>query len=350
MKKAIAIAWTSLFLISGIALIPGMTPAADPIPLVYVVNSYDPQSFGWTQEEVDGVIKGLAQQGLEQGTHYRMVGDTMDAFVNASEAAMKAQGDRILADIKAKAPSLVITTDDDALQFVGLRVENIPVVFNGINGSPAKYLTSPKIDTLQKPGHNITGVYQTTYFKQSLEFIRSIRPEAKTFAAITDESTTGHALLGELEKVKGALPLELKDVLMSAKMSDWKAKITAWQNQVDCIFLLSGNAVTDENGNLMRHDQTMAWIAENSRLPDTCPWAFQVQDGILLSAADSGEQQGVYTAFLAAEILNGAEPGSLAIVTPPSGVPVLNSKRATKLDLNLPPDLVEIFVSSGRIF
>ena len=232
----------------------------------------------------------------------------------------------------------------------GLEIDDIPVVFNGVNGVPEKYLASPRLDSIEKPGHNITGVYQTTYFKQSLDFITQFAPDAKTFAVITDKVTTSFALLGDLEKQKESLPLEWTDTLVSEKFSEWQAKILEWQDQVDCLFIFSNNAVEDEHGTVMSPASVSAWIDEHSHLPDTTPWAYQVHDGALVSASDSGELQGVHAALLAAEILNGADPGTLSIVTPPNGVPALNGKRVEKLNLSIPEELLTVFIETGQVF
>lgn len=334
-----------------IMLVPFVTEGAENSKyLVYIVNSYNPDTFGWTGEEVAGIITGFEKQGFKQGEHYEIITDHMDTLVKSSEEEMKAESARILADIKDKKPDIVITTDDDALKFVGLEIADIPVVFNGVNGVPERYLASPRLDSIAKPGHNITGVYQTTYFKQSLEFIQQLVPEAKTFAVITDKVTTSFALLGDIDKQRDDLPLEWKDTLVSEKFSEWQTKILEWQDKVDCLFVFSNSAVEDESGTVMSSGSVSAWIDEHSKLPDTSPWAYQVQEGILVSASDSGTLQGQYSALLAADILKGADPGSLAIITPPNGVPVLNGKRAEKLKLTIPPDLLSVFVDFGQIF
>jgi putative ABC transport system substrate-binding protein len=330
-----------------IALAPGFRQ----VPLLYVVNSYDPESFGWTQDVIGGIVQGLANGGLKLGIDYQLVNETMDVLNNTAPDQMQTQADRILADIRRRKPDLVLTTDDDALALVGLVLDDIPVVFNGVNGDPHRYLASAGIDAIEKPGHNLTGVYQTTYYRQSLLLIKKLVPSAETFATITDKTTTGRTLLESLKAVDNtALPLQWKDSLESNRFSQWKEKIEAWQSQVDVVFLLSANAVLDQQGHRMTMKQVIEWMAANSNLPDTACWTEQVQNGILVSATDDGAQQGRFSAVLALKILQGADPGELPITTPPNGVPALNLRRSERLSIAPPQELMSMLIENGVIF
>ncbi len=346
-KFSTAIDKSSKATVPAIKLAPGFRP----IPLLYIVNSYDHRSFGWTKDVMGGIVLGLARGGLKQGIDYQMVIETMDVFAHSTPGQMQLQADRILADIRDRRPDLVLTTDDDALAKVGLALDDLPVVFNGVNGDPRRYLSSEKIDSIERPGHNLTGVYQTTYFRQSLLLIKKLVPSAGTFATITDRTTTGKALLESLKAVDSAsLPLRWKDGLESDQFFQWKEKINAWQNQVDVVFLLSANAVLDQQGDRMAMKQVIQWTAANSALPDTACWTEQVQNGILVSATDDGGLQGRFSAALALKILQGAPPGELPISTPPNGVPALNLTRAKSLGIIPSRDLMALLIENGVIF
>jgi ABC-type uncharacterized transport system substrate-binding protein len=328
-----------------------IAPVFRAIPILYVVNSYDPQSFGWTKDVIGGIVQGLADGGLKQGVDYQLVNKTMNALSNSAPQQMQAKADRIMADIQERKPDLVLTTDDDALRWVGLALDDVPVVFNGVNGDPRRYLSSAKIDSIETPGHNLTGVYQTTYYRQSLLLIKKLVPSARTFATITDKTTTGTTLLKSLEAVDASsLPLQWKDRFVSDQFSQWQEKIKAWQNLVDVVFMLSSNAVNDQHGNRMTMKQVIEWIATHSTLPDTACWTEQVKDGILVSATDDGAQQGRFSAELVLKILQGAAPGGLPISTPPNGVPALNLARAKNLAISPSQELMSLFIENGVIF
>ena len=82
-----------------------------------------------------------AQQAAEYAAKALLRGLGLPAFghsILGLVGEMEEQGLRILQDIEAKQPDMVLTTDDDALTWVGLKVNDIPVVFNGVNGDPGK--------------------------------------------------------------------------------------------------------------------------------------------------------------------------------------------------------------------
>lgn len=111
-----------------------IAPAFRPIPILYVVNSYDPKSFDWTKGVIGGIAQGLADGGLKLDVDFQMVSEIMDTLTHTTHEQMQAQASRILADIKTRKPDLVLTTDDDALTWVELALDDMPVVFNGATG------------------------------------------------------------------------------------------------------------------------------------------------------------------------------------------------------------------------
>ena len=330
---------------------PTVKPPLKPMPIFYVVDSYNSKTFGWTQEINTGIVKGLEKGGLKNGVNYRLINNTIDAFVNDTPEKMQAQARRILAHIEQSKPDLVFTTDDDALVWVGLQLDDVPVVFNGVNGNPHRYLSTSKIDTLEKPGHNITGVYQTTYYYQSLLLMKKLSPSARTFAVITDRSTSGLAMLSSLKTISpDSLPLQWKDTLQSDQFTQWQEKVNTWQDQVDVLFLFTANTVHDQHGELMPSEAVVNWIIDNSTIPETASWAYLVKNGALASATDDGGKQGEFSAALALKILGGADPADLPISTPPNGVPALNLARAKMLGITPPQELINLLIEDGIIF
>ena len=89
-------------------------------------------------------------------------------------------------------PDLIFLGEDNAAQYIGTKFldTEIPVVFWGLNNSPIKY---DLVDRIDRPGHNVTGVYQSGYYVESLELLKKIVPVVRTFAILSDGTTTGRS-------------------------------------------------------------------------------------------------------------------------------------------------------------
>lgn len=73
---------TALAVLSMMFFVPVFADGAmEKKHIVYLVNSYNPENFGWTKDEMEGIVYGFEQQGMKQGVHYEMMVDTMDALV-----------------------------------------------------------------------------------------------------------------------------------------------------------------------------------------------------------------------------------------------------------------------------
>ncbi|MFH2137491.1 MAG: ABC transporter substrate binding protein [Candidatus Omnitrophota bacterium] len=336
MKKIILVILTIIIVLTGVCA----QAQEQPKKTVFIANSYNPENFEWTKNLTEGIISGLKNTGLIMGKDYNIISDTMDALINVSSESRAKEAARILSRIKEVKPDIVLVTDDDALQWIGLKIDNLPVVFNGVNENPTVYLSDIHLDSLKRPGHNVTGVYQTVYVEESINVLKRIKPDVKTFAVITDKSTTGTAVLGFMHILRNTFSLEWKDTLVSNSFPEWQKKINEWQGKVDAIALISANSVADKNGDNIHYSEIIAWIAKNSKLPDFAFWALYVQEGMMCSSADSDIKQGVYAGVMAGKILQGANPAEMPIVTPTSGTVTINGKRVKKLGLFVPFDMM----------
>lgn len=321
---------------------------------IYVVDSYNPASFQWTQQIFGGIEAGLKQNGYIPGENISIERYTLDAYVNKSEESRQKIAESILEHLVKKPPDYLICTDDDAIKWVCLKHSlDIPTILNGINGDPRKYISKGKIRSMDQPGHHITGIYQTSYFSQSLLLLKQIIPEAKNFAVFTDETTTGTALLDSLKKVVPTeLALQWTKTLISSNLEDWIATVKQVQKnrEVDAVLILSSNALVNSQGRLLSVKESLVEFQQHSVLPEIGSWEFQVEAGMMLSAADSGHQQGLLTALYLDQIEKGKSVGEMPFTSPANGVPAINVARVKQLNLEMPQSLVNTIIESGVAF
>jgi ABC-type uncharacterized transport system substrate-binding protein len=246
---------------------------------------------------------------------------------------------RIMAALREFKPDVVLLGDDNAAKFIGAQLldSKTPVVFWGINGLPLKY---GLVDSMDSPGRNITGVWQQGYHKESLDLLKRLVPKAQTFAilACDSESARPNAKMIEQLAQRGVLPIKLVDKVMTNSLEEFKARALELSKKVDAFFVLNHDTLRDAKGNHVDMLDVGRWYLNNIRIPEASHEDQFVYEGMLLTANDSGYNQG-YLAFEMAEgiLERGLNPARMAVRTPERGPYLVNRNRARSLGIPLEP-------------
>lgn len=345
-----------LVLISALATgvcLPG-APAAAPHSngvkvRVVVVSSYH-REYLWSQDTNAGVTAALLDFGYleneEQGKSF-----WQDDYVESSKAVVRKlwmdtkrrnrlseiadSVARIIGEIEEFGPDIILLGDDNAANYVGSHYldTELPVVFWGINGTPMKY---GLLESMERPGHNITGIYQAGYLREGLVALKTLLPEVKSFAVLSDDSPTGRAKAKEFLRWgrRGELPLELIDVVVTNEFEIWKRRALELQERVDVFFVLNHNTLRTADGKPVEQLEVGRWYLTNIRKPDIAHERHFVKEGILSAVEDSGYKQGYEAMRIADRILrNGEKPADISVYAPEQGPFIVNSERARGLGI-----------------
>jgi ABC-type uncharacterized transport system substrate-binding protein len=234
-------------------------------------------------------------------------------------------------------PDIILLGDDNAVNYVGnsFKDKSIPIVFWGVNSSPLKY---GLVESIEKPGHNVTGTYQPGFFVEGFQLLKKIVPTAQNFAIISDASETGRSNYKMVEYLtqNNMLPLKLVDFISTDDFELWKEKALEFQNKADAIFIGHYASLKDKNGSYVPPEQVMKWYIANIHKPDMMSERQFVVQGILCTADDSGYQQGYEAGLMVNDILyNNADPATYPIRIPKRGALIVNRKRAQLLGIAL---------------
>ena len=318
---------------------------------IFIVSSYH-RSYLWSQSTQKGVSAALRALGylandaqsrqLEQSDQVEsdkvvIKKDWMDTKRKDSRTDMAATTGRIMAAIKAFRPDLVLLGDDNAAKYIGgqLLDSKTPVVFWGINGLPLKY---GLVDNMDTPGRNVTGVWQSGYHKESLDLLKRLVPQAKTFAILACDSESSRPNVKMIEQLaqRGSLPLKLVDKVLTNSLDDFKSRALALSKQVDAFFVLNHDTLRDAKGNHVDMLDVGRWYLQNIRIPEASHEDQFVLEGMLLTANDSGYNQGYLAVEMAHGILDkGLSPARMAVRTPERGPYLVNRNRAKALGIKL---------------
>jgi len=318
---------------------------------IVIVSSYH-REYLWSQDTAAGVNAGLLEAGWldseEQEARFAREDEVessraviaklwMDTKRANSRAQIAQAVAKVVARIDAFGPDLLLLGDDNATRYIAGNYldTRLPVVFWGVNGSPTKY---DLIDSMDRPGHNVTGVYQAGYLKEGVQWLRKLLPGINRMAVLSDDSPTGRAKAKDLQRLvrDGELPVHLVATVVTNSLQTWQARAMDLAQQVDAFFVLNHNTLKDEQGNSVDQLEVGAWYLNNVRKPDLGHERQFVVEGVLCAVDDSGFKQGHEAVRMARRILDGGEdPAAMAVYAPSRGEFVVNLERARMLGLEM---------------
>jgi ABC-type uncharacterized transport system substrate-binding protein len=330
---------------------PTETPQTKTQIRIVVVSSYH-REYLWSQDTNRGFCAAMQELGYfrdqkdcesytatdaietPKAVVKKIWMDTKRKNDEASIAQATADAVKVVKDFN---PDILLLGDDNAANYVGNQFldTKLPIVFWGVNGYPVKY---GLIDSIEKPGHNVTGVYQAGYKKETLEFLQKLAPSIKTIAILSDDSETARVKIKELEAqaAKGELPVSIVGKMATNSYAEWQKGALDLATKADAFFVFNHNTLKDEAGKPVDQMVAGAWYLENIKKPDCGDEAQFVKEGILATADDSGYNQGYEAMKLAEKILKGESPANIAVYAPKRGAYIVNRQRAQTLGLPIP--------------
>ncbi len=323
--------------------------AGDAKTRIAVVSSYH-REYLWSQDTNSGVVSALLDFGYldepEQGAVYTRTDWVesstavvrklwMDSKRRSTPADIKAAVANIVRALEDFRPHIVLLGDDNATNYVGNHYMDtkVPVVFWGVNGSPLKYRL---LDSIERPGHNVTGIYQAGYLKEGVHRLTQLVPGIKRMAVLSDGSPTGRAKAKEISRLfrQGELPVILSGSVVTNSLATWKARALELREQVDAFFVLNHNTLKRADGSPVDQLEVGAWYLREIKKPDVSHERQFVLEGVLCAVDDSGYKQGYEAVRVAHRILaKGEAPGNISAYAPPPGGFVVNLERAKMLGL-----------------
>ncbi|MDE2869250.1 MAG: ABC transporter substrate binding protein [Chloroflexota bacterium] len=322
---------------------PDGAAATDKPHRIFVVHSYS-DAFTWTRELHQGIVEGLAQQGLIGDRDYRLQTFEMDTRINfTSPPQIEQRAAAALEALRAFEPDLLFVTDDVALKHVAVRYAEespdapIPTVFAGINIDPTIYAP---IGSLKVPGGTITGALERIPHTEAFATARRLFPDVTRVVILADAGAGSESVRAAFQRddqAANARPFEVLDFLLLETFEQWKRAVVNYQDKADLIAVVNFHQLRDASGDIVPPAEVIDWMVAENKLPELGLVADWARDGILVAVGNSGLKTGAYVGALGADILDGAEPATLPIVDPKQTDTSFNLARARSLGIEFPP-------------
>jgi signal transduction histidine kinase/ABC-type uncharacterized transport system substrate-binding protein len=230
---------------------------------------------------------------------------------------------------------IILSSDNDALNFLkkyknSIFGENIPVSFCGINNY------SPSV--LEGFTH-YTGVAELFSETENIALILKLHPKTKEIYIVNDYLLSARAV--EETMKRNLKQYENKIKITYAPNQTIKELQHSIKNLSKDTVVLMGAYYADKNKRYFTYEEMNKILFDISSVPVYCSLAYNISDGVVGGKVISGYYQGAMMAKLAMDILNGAKPQDLTVVTQGANKFIFSKKALDKfhIDINqLPKD------------
>ena len=276
------------------------------------------------QVRIAAFLQRLQQLGWIEGRNLRMdyrysAGDPDRARAQAAELVALAP-DVLLAGGGASVPSLLRAT------------RTVPIVFANVPDP----VGSGIVDSLARPGGNITGFMQFEYSLTAkwLELLKEIAPGIKRAAVLRDATITpGIGQFAVIQSVAPSLGVEVSPISVR-DVPEMERAVTAFARPGNGGLIVSGSALA-----VVQRNPIIA-LAARHKLPAIYYTGVFVPAGGLMSYGPNITDQFREAAGYVDRILRGEKPGDLPVQAPTRYELKINLKTAKALGLDVPPSVL----------
>jgi ABC-type uncharacterized transport system substrate-binding protein len=192
------------------------------------------------------------------------------------------------------------------------------------------------IDSLARPGGNITGVTRFTreLSGKRLELLKEAVPEISRVGVLQDSDTNPTDGFKEYEVAARALKIALHSLPVRGPNLDFeRAFQDAVKERVSAL-------ITVTTPLLLRHAKRIADLAIKNRLPSMFEASEYIEPGGLMSYSGNDTETFRRAASYVDRILKGAKPADLPVEQPTKFELMINLRTAKQLGLTIPPTML----------
>ena len=235
-------------------------------------------------------------------------------------------------DLAALAPDAILASGTASLAALLQATRMVPIIFVNV----ADPVGAGFVDSLRRPGGNVTGFMQFEYSLSGkwLELLKQIAPSVTRAAVLRDPALTSG--IGQFAVIQSVAPTVGVDVIpVSVRdAAEIERAVAAFARASNGGLVVTSSALT------VRHRDLIIALAVQHKLPAVYYERLFASAGGLISYGPDFVDQFRRSAGYVDRILKGEKPGELPVQAPTKYELVINLKTAKALGLEVPPTLL----------
>lgn len=286
-----------------------------------------PLKIGVTQ-----IVEHPALDAARQGFIDRL---TELGYTDAVYDIQSAQGDMgtaitIAQKFQADGVDLVLAIATPTAQAAAQVMRDTPILITAVTDPVEAEL----VDSIARPGTNVTGTSDLTPVKSQLELLKELVPGATRVGVIYNAGEVNSVVQANIAKdVAPSLGLTLVEAT-ATNSSEVMQAAQSLVGRVDALYVWTDNLVVSAIGSVVA-------VAERSKLPLIAGEDLSVESGALATVGIDYYVLGRQTADIAHNVLQGADPAETAIEYLDDMNIVVNVGAAQRMGVTLSDELLE---------
>lgn len=225
---------------------------------------------------------------------------------------------------------LIVAIATPSAQAAAGETRDIPVLFSACTDPVGSGL----VESMEKPGGNVTGTSDAVSAQQIMELAKRITPDIKTIGALYNSSETNSiAVINELKEYAKDNGLTVVEATVT-NSSEVQQAAQSLADKADAIFSPIDNTVASAM-------PVVAQVANKAKKPVYVGADSMVKDGGLATCGINYIELGKETAEMAAEILNGKKPADMPVRTMSDMEIYINKATADEIGITIPEDILK---------
>lgn len=294
-------------------------PKIEGVKKITLIQAFDHQAI---VDSWQGVRNGLAKEGLTEGK------DVILSFENGNGDNATLQA--IAQKVSREDADLIVPWGTGSSQAILNLVKDRPIVFAAVTDPKSAGLVSDP----EHPGANITGTSDITLYKESLELLKKILPNAKKVGVLHNPGEANSVFaLAETKKYAAEMGLELVVAPVNSSADVYQAAKSI-SSKVDALYELPDNTVIAGSAGFIK-----------ASLEDKKPLIglieSDVKGGALAALSTSYVKVGERTAEIIVRVLKGEKPGDIPVLGVTDADVFVNKKTSETIGVAIPEEVLK---------